>query len=82
MAWKKDPDYSHRRKLFEMAVESYPASALNTYYLAVYLDRTEDKNLARINYLRAKDLLTSDSSLDKDLTEALTEAIDNSLNAQ
>lgn len=64
LAWKKDPDYIHRARLYELAVTSYPESSLHHYYLAHYLKRT-GKDQAAISYFqKTLELLPGDKEID------------------
>ena len=60
LAWKKDPDYTSRQKLYKLAHDSYPESSVANYYLAYYSQKTENKKLAIIHYEKAVELVDSD----------------------
>ncbi|MGX1928310.1 acyl-CoA thioester hydrolase/BAAT C-terminal domain-containing protein [Flagellimonas sp. 2504JD4-2] len=79
LAWKKDPDYKNRMRLYEMAVESHPESTLNHYRLGYYLEKNNFIEKSQSHYRKAQKLLEQDDSLSpslkKDLKEALDEAI-------
>ncbi|WP_222982950.1 acyl-CoA thioester hydrolase/BAAT C-terminal domain-containing protein [Flagellimonas meishanensis] len=78
LAWKKDPDYVNRMRLYEMAVESYPESALNHYRLGYYFEKNNFIEKSQSHYRQAKILLEQDNTLSpplkKDLEMELTEA--------
>ncbi|WP_420603261.1 hypothetical protein [Flagellimonas sp.] len=80
LAWKKDPDYVNRMRLYEMAVESYPKSSLNHYRLGYYLEKNNLKERSQSHYKQAKKLIDQDNtlgpSLREDLKNALAEAIE------
>ena len=57
LAWKKDPDYSARLKLYQLAFDSYPESAAINYYLGYYLQQTGQGGQARHHFERALLLL-------------------------
>ncbi len=65
LAWKKDPKYTNRLRLYKMAVESYPNSALNHYRLAYYLEKNDSLQKSQIHYRQANILLDHDSTLDQ-----------------
>ncbi|WP_190810634.1 acyl-CoA thioester hydrolase/BAAT C-terminal domain-containing protein [Flagellimonas sp. S3867] len=79
LAWKKDPDYVNRMRLYEMAVESYPESTLNHYRLGYYLEKNNLIERSQTHYKQAKKLIDQDntinSSLKNDLESALNEVI-------
>lgn len=79
LAWKKDPDYKNRLRLYRMAVESYPNSPLNYYRLAFYLDKNKLHKASQEAYEKASQLLNEDSTLDQsqvaDLKNAIAEAL-------
>jgi hypothetical protein len=79
LAWKKDPDYIHRKQLYELAVESFPNDALSNYYLAYYLDKTGNNNLARAYYAKAMKLLETDTQIGGERKNELKKAIDSAL---
>lgn len=75
LAWKKDPKYMNRLSLYEMAVESYPNSALNQYRLAYYLDKNNFSKRSQEHYQKARQLLDEDSTLDRSQVADLKNAI-------
>lgn len=80
LAWKKDPEYTNRLRLYKMAVESYPNSALNQYRLAFYQNKNNFYGASQQSYQKAKQLLDKDSTLAKsqrvDLKKAIVEALE------
>ncbi|TMU54840.1 acyl-CoA thioester hydrolase/BAAT C-terminal domain-containing protein [Flagellimonas algicola] len=76
LAYKKDPDYKNRMRLYEMAVESYPNSALNHYRLAYYLEQNKKPTKAREYYQKADILIPLDTSLSPSLKLDLQQALD------
>lgn len=75
LAWKKDPDFIYRKHLYEMAVESFPNSVLNNYYLAYYLNKTGNINAAKKYFSISKKLLETDNNIDIGLKNKLKKAI-------
>ncbi|PWL39638.1 hypothetical protein DKG77_02060 [Flagellimonas aquimarina] len=79
LAWKKDPEYTNRLRLYKMAVKSYPNSALNNYRLAFYLDKNNADKASHSYYLKASQLLDKDSTLTQsqvaDLKNAIVQAL-------
>ena len=57
LAWKKDPDYSGRLKLYQLAFDSYPESARINYYLGNYLQKNGFWDQARRHFDRTIQLL-------------------------
>ena len=57
LAWKKDPDYSARLKLYQLGLDSYPESAVMNYNLGYYWQQTEKLDRARFHFARAISLL-------------------------
>lgn len=83
LAWKKDEDYSHRLRLYELAYDSYPGSARINYYVAYYSMQRKRKEQAKRFYRQALSLLESDADMSTDEKSRLrTYATDelNSLN--
>ena len=66
LAWKKDPDYSARKALGQLRVESFPSSALAQYYLGYYGKRNGDATVAQKGYTAALELLSEDPTLDQE----------------
>ncbi|MDW3195622.1 MAG: hypothetical protein R8G66_24815 [Cytophagales bacterium] len=60
LAWKRDPEFSNRLQLYEMAYGSFPESSEVNYYLAAYLERTGDTLKAIHHYERTLQLLVTD----------------------
>ncbi len=79
LAWKKDPNFVNRMRLYEMAVESYPESTLNHYRLGYYLEKNSFDQRSQLHYQQAQKLIDQDQSLDQtlksDLKEVLVEVI-------
>lgn len=80
LAWKKDPEYINRLRLYEMAIESYPNSALNHYRLAFYMSKNNLDKASKEHYQKARQLLDEDSTLTHlqkaDLTNAIAKALE------
>ncbi|MEQ8715879.1 MAG: hypothetical protein RIC80_22895 [Cyclobacteriaceae bacterium] len=53
LAWKKDPDYAYRSRLYALAYESFPNSPEINDYLGYYLQKTGDSTGAIAAYRRA-----------------------------
>lgn len=81
VSWKKDPEYDTRKKLYQIAVESYPTSSLMNYYLASYSLRNGDTARALLNYKRTlkKLKLDNDEDLTDDIRVSLRERSKNAL---
>ena len=62
LAWKRDPKYEYRFRLYQLALDSYPDSATVNYYLAYFASRTGKKDMADGHYRKALKLLESDVS--------------------
>ena len=81
LAWKNDPKYQFRAQLYEMAVESYPRSAIAHFYQAYFAEKTDQLALARQHYQLALDLVSEDTdpnltpSKRKSLREQAQEAL-------
>lgn len=75
LAWKKDPKYVHRLRLYKMAVESYPNSALNHYRLAFYLNKNEMHVASLEHYQKAKQMMVYDNTLSPSQRASLKSAI-------
>ncbi|MCL6266892.1 acyl-CoA thioester hydrolase/BAAT C-terminal domain-containing protein [Flagellimonas myxillae] len=80
LAYKKDPDYKYRIRLYAMAVESYPNSALNHYRLGYYLDQNDSLVKSNHHYRMASGLLDDDTTLSPSLRTALQQALEEVLN--
>ena len=66
LAWKKDPEYKNRLKLYQFAVESYPNLAENNYRLAYYLKLNGQEETAMAYYEQTKKILPLDSTLTRE----------------
>ncbi|MEP1095166.1 MAG: hypothetical protein ABJG78_08655 [Cyclobacteriaceae bacterium] len=73
LSWQKDEDYSYRRRLYELAYDSYPESARINYYLAYYSAKREMNEKAIDLYRRTLNLVSGD----KELTNSQKESIRN-----
>ncbi|NNE67603.1 MAG: hypothetical protein HKN33_13650 [Pyrinomonadaceae bacterium] len=62
LAWKKDPKYTNRFRLYQLALDSYPNSATVNYYVAYFASKTGKDKLAAKHNRRALDLLETDDS--------------------
>ncbi|MEP5611434.1 MAG: hypothetical protein ABJP45_04260 [Cyclobacteriaceae bacterium] len=71
LAWKKDEDYSYRRRLYELAYDSYPESARISYYLAYYSAKREMNEKAIDLYRETLDLVSVDDELTKSQKESI-----------
>ena len=71
LAWQKDPDFSARKTLAQLRVESFPQSAIAHYYLGYYAEKNGDEALAKKGYTAALDLLDKDASLDAETKAAI-----------
>jgi len=80
LAWKKDPDFIHRKQLYEMAVQSFPSSAESHFYLAYYNNKTGNKDEALVLYRRSLILLESDTELEEERKEVIRGYIMEDLN--
>ncbi len=63
LAWQKDEDYTYRQRLYELAYDSYPASARINYYLAYYSMQVGQKTKAIKHYRQALSLAEGDPEL-------------------
>ena len=63
LAWKKDEDYSYRLRLYELAYDSYPASARINYYVAYYSMQQKLNEQAKRFYRQSLSLLESDEDM-------------------
>ncbi len=63
LAWKKDPDYLNRQKLYALAYDSYPESAIVNYYLAYYSMKRSLNPKAIDHYRIALNLVNEDPDL-------------------
>ncbi len=63
LSWKKDDDYAHRLKLYELAYDSYPESAGINYYVAYYSFKRELNEQAKQFYRQSLSLFESDEDL-------------------
>lgn len=68
LAWKKDPAFDNRLRLYQMAYRSFPESSEVNYYLAAYQERIGDSVLAIHHYQRTLQYLKTDE--DPDLSTA------------
>lgn len=68
LAWKKDPEFNNRLRLYQMAYRSFPESTEVNYYLASYLARTGDTKKALWQYERTLELLETDQDTLLDAT--------------
>nr|WP_299382560.1 hypothetical protein [Allomuricauda sp.] len=79
LAWKKDPLYQYRMRLYKMAVESYPNSALTHYRYGYYLERNIKMDKSRQHYQKAHILLPDDPNMGtsekRELRQVLEEAL-------
>lgn len=63
LAWKKDPEYEYRKRLYELAIDSYPESAKVNYYLGYYAGKIGDNNASKTYYTEAIALADKDTDL-------------------
>ncbi|NNE99164.1 MAG: hypothetical protein HKN25_09115 [Pyrinomonadaceae bacterium] len=62
LAWKKDPKYENRFRLYKLALESYANSATINYYFAYFALKTERKGVSKEHFRKALELLKTDKS--------------------
>ena len=62
LGWGKDPEFENRYRLFQLALDSYPESAMVNFDLAYYALQTERNDVARRHSERTLELLESDQS--------------------
>lgn len=62
LAWKKDPKYENRFKLYQLALDSYPNSAMVNFDLAYYAMKTNRKETSKRHNQKALKLLEMDNS--------------------
>ena len=61
VAWKKDPEYTARKWLFQKTINDYSTSAWHTYSLAYFALKAGDTLLAKEQYKIALDKLKTDT---------------------
>lgn len=74
LAWKKDPDYEFRARLYQMAIESFPSSAVAHFYRAYFAEKMNDTSLAKEYYQLALELVPTDE--DSTLTNSKRQALE------
>ena len=75
LAWKKDPDFEYRYRLFSLALDSYPQSAEVNYYLGYFALKT-GRNVEAVRYNeKALELLAMNS--DPELTVSRKSLMEN-----
>jgi hypothetical protein len=62
LAWKKDPEFKSRYRLYELALKSFPDSATVNYYLAYFAMKTGRKSTSAKHFKKAMSLLETDRS--------------------
>ena len=62
LAWKKDPKYDKRFRLYQLALDSFPESATIHYHLAYFAEKTGRKQLAIELNNKTLKLLETDNS--------------------
>ena len=63
LAWQKDDDYIYRLRLYKLAYDSYPESALFNYYVAYYSFNREMNEQAKLFYRQFFSLLDADADM-------------------
>ena len=81
LAWKKDKDYQHRLRLYQLAYDSYPESARINYYLAYFSMKRELDEQAKRFYRQALSLAESDNDLNFDEKSRLRTLATDELNS-
>ncbi len=61
LAWKKDPKYENRFRLYKLAVDSYPDSAIANYYFAYFAMKSGKKKISKEYNEKALRLLEIDN---------------------
>ena len=62
LAWKRDPEFENRYRLYQLGLDSYPDSATINYYFAYFALETGKKELSKKHNQRALELLETDDS--------------------
>ncbi|REJ78585.1 MAG: hypothetical protein DWQ47_03815 [Acidobacteria bacterium] len=62
LAWKKDPDFENRFKLYRLGTDSFPESATLNYYFAYYALKTGRKDVALEYNRKTLNLIDTDDS--------------------
>jgi len=62
LAWKKDPQYENRFRLYRLALDSYPESATINFHFAFFALSSNRYDLAKKHNLRTLVLLETDQS--------------------
>jgi len=62
LAYKKDPEFENRYHLYQMALDSYPDSAMVNYYLAYFALQTGRTDISRKLNRKTLELLDTDTS--------------------
>lgn len=80
LAWEKDPEYTARQKLYELAFDSYPESTLSNYYLAYYSLQIGQKAKAIRHYRNALSFVADDPDLTRSEKKSITNYANSYLN--
>ena len=62
LAYKKDPEFENRYHLYQLALDSYPDSAMVNYYLAYFALQTGRRDVSRKLNRKTLELLDTDTS--------------------
>ena len=81
LAWKKDENYAYRLRLYKLAHDSYPESALINYYVAYYSMKRKLNEQAKRFYRQALSLLESDEDLSTNEKSSLRDYATEELNS-
>lgn len=79
LAWQRDPDYVHRKALYTLGLESYPASAVINFYFAYYAEKTGDTSAAIQYFQEALNLMGEDETVSASERRRLGQYAENAL---
>lgn len=80
LAWKKDPEYANRLRLYELGYDSYPESARINYYVAYFSMRRGLNEQAIKFYRQALSLVDSDEDMNANQKSQLKNYANEDLN--
>ncbi len=83
LAWKRDPEFENRYRLYQLGLDSYPDSATINYHFAYFASETGRIELSKKHDRRALELLETDHSpeLTNERKQRMRTVINESLDA-